>query len=63
MPAPWPRFLDVWLGTIDKEDLEREDWLVPVRHCWVDVEIPWVGKLACEGNKGAPRHAGGSDFQ
>lgn len=67
MPSPWPRFLDIWAGTIDKEDLEREGddgaWLKPVRHCWIDVEVPWIGKLACEGSGGIPKHAGGSDFK
>ncbi|KUJ09478.1 uncharacterized protein LY89DRAFT_711244 [Mollisia scopiformis] len=62
MPEPWPAFLDVWTGTIDSEDLEK-DWLIPVRHCWIDVEIPWIGKLACQGSGGIPRHEGGSDFQ
>ncbi|CZR63096.1 uncharacterized protein PAC_12993 [Phialocephala subalpina] len=66
MPEPWPRFLDIWAGTIDKADLEREDgggeWLKPVRHCWIDVEVPWIGRLATEGSGGIPRHEGGSDF-
>ncbi|KAF4628673.1 hypothetical protein G7Y89_g9473 [Cudoniella acicularis] len=61
MPAPFPPFLDIWTGTIDREDLEK-DWLIPVRHCWIDVEVPWIGRMACEGTGGAPRHTGGSDF-
>jgi len=62
MPAPWPGLLDIWLGTIDREDLEK-DWLAPVRHCWIDVEVPWIGKLATEGSGGIPTHEGGSDFK
>ncbi|KAF8860240.1 hypothetical protein BDZ45DRAFT_741603 [Acephala macrosclerotiorum] len=65
---PWPKFLDIWTGTIDKAGLEREgedekgEWLRPVGHIWVDVEIPWVGRLACEGSGRCPRHEGRSDF-
>ncbi|KAE8454663.1 hypothetical protein EG329_000286 [Mollisiaceae sp. DMI_Dod_QoI] len=62
MPEPWPLCLDIWLGTIDREDLEK-DWLNPQAHCWIDVEVPWIGKLACEGSGGIPRYVGGSDFQ
>jgi len=61
MPKPWPLCLYIWLGTIDREDLEK-DWLNPQAHCWIDVEVPWIGKLACEGSGGIPRYVGGSDF-
>lgn len=62
MPEGWPEILDLWTGTVDREDLERE-WLVPGRHVQLDFEIPWVGKMAVEGTDGLgglPKHKRGT---
>lgn len=40
-PDPWPTQLDIWAGSVDRVDLERE-WFVPVREVWLDFGIGWV---------------------
>lgn len=54
-PGPWPDMLDIWVGTVDQADLEK-DWLVPERHLWYAVGVEWVQKFATEGSGGIPRH-------
>ena len=45
---------DVVLGTLDREDLERE-WMAPDRHCWWDCGIKWVQELS-NGGRVLPAH-------
>ena len=64
MPDGFPPVLDLWTGSVDREDLERE-WLLPGRHAQLDFEIPWVGKLAVKGTDGlveggVPKHGRGT---
>jgi hypothetical protein len=54
-PKPWPRMLDIWIGSVDQKDLEKE-WLVPERHLWWDVGIEWIRKFGAEGSGGVPKH-------
>lgn len=54
-PDPWPRMLDIWIGSVDQADLEKE-WLVPERHLWYDVGIEWIRKFGSEGSGGVPKH-------
>ena len=50
-----PEMLDVLLGTVDREDLEKE-WFVPERALWSNFGIDWVRKLVREGAGGTPEH-------
>jgi hypothetical protein len=54
-PEGWPRMLDIWIGSVDQEDLEK-DWLIPERHLWWDVGIEWIRKFGAEGSGGVPKH-------
>ena len=47
--------LDVVLGSVDREDLEREA-LRPERQLWWDLGTPWVQKLSLEGVSHLPKH-------
>lgn len=53
----WPDMVDILLGTVDREDLEK-DWLKPERELWWDMGIPWIRDLAREGTskENMPRH-------
>ena len=55
MPEGWPETLDILMGTIDREDLEREE-LRPERHIFWDKGIGWVKSLFSEGDDGMPKH-------
>ena len=35
----WPTMLDIWLGTVDREDLER-DYMSPERMLWCEKGVP-----------------------
>ena len=50
-----PEMLDIVLGTVDREDLEKE-WFVPERMMWSSFGINWVKRLAREGAGGTPEH-------
>lgn len=54
VPAVWPNMLDILVGTVDREHLEK-DALAPERHLWWNSGISWVHKLY-EGDGGLPRH-------
>lgn len=47
--------LDIWLGTVDREDLEK-DYMSPERMLWCDMGVPWIRKLATSGGGGMPCH-------
>ncbi|KAL9113062.1 MAG: hypothetical protein Q9227_002674 [Pyrenula ochraceoflavens] len=51
----WPKMLDIWLGTVDREHLEKE-WMKPERRLWCDMGIDWVKHFAYEGTGHAPAH-------
>ena len=55
MPEGWPKVLDIVLGSIDRQDLER-DSLAPERHMWWDYGIPWIQKLADGRAEALPKH-------
>lgn len=55
MPEGWPEMLDILLGTIDREDLERAE-LRPERHVWWEKGIDWVRALFSEGDGKMPKH-------
>jgi len=50
----WPKMLDLWLGSVDREDLERMG--PPERMLWCEKSIPWVMELARNGAEGVPEH-------
>ena len=54
MVEGFPDIFDTILGTIDREDLEKE-WMAPDRHCWWEKGIPWVQELATGGLE-LPKH-------
>ena len=56
-PESWPDMMDILLGTVDREDLER-DWMKPTRELWWDKGIPWIQELVREGTgkEDMPRH-------
>lgn len=51
----WPAMLDIWLGTIDREDLEK-DYMKPERIMWSEMGIPWVQEFVRGGAGGIPEH-------
>ena len=55
MPEGWPEMLDILMGTIDREDLEREELRVE-RHVWWDKGIGWIRDLFSGGDGGMPKH-------
>ena len=44
MREPWPEMLDIVLGTVDREDLEK-GFMVPDRHIAWGLGIDWVKEL------------------
>ena len=55
MPHGWPDMLDIVLGTVDREDLER-DSLAPERQLWWEKGIHWVQKFSESGAVALPKH-------
>ena len=51
----WPTMLDIWLGTVDREDIEK-DYMSPERMLWCDKGVPWIRRLARSGAGGIPEH-------
>ncbi|CAF9943579.1 MAG: hypothetical protein ALECFALPRED_000713 [Alectoria fallacina] len=45
MGEGYPEIFDTILGTLDREDLEK-DWMAPDRHCWWSCGIEWVQQLS-----------------
>ena len=57
LPESWPDMVDFLLGTIDRDDLEK-DWFIPEREMWWEMGIPWVQDLVRAGTTkhDMPRH-------
>ncbi|KAL9610189.1 MAG: hypothetical protein Q9167_005093 [Letrouitia subvulpina] len=55
MPDDWPEMLDILMGTVDKECLEKEE-LKPDRHVWWGKGIGWVKSLFDEDGREIPKH-------
>jgi len=53
----WPDMVDFLLGTLDREDLEK-DWFIPEREMWWEKGIPWVQDMVRAGTikNDLPRH-------
>lgn len=51
----WPTMLDIWLGTVDRECLEKE-YMKPERMLWCEKGVPWIRELARNGAGGVPEH-------
>ena len=51
----WPTMLDIWLGSVDREDLEK-DYMSPERMLWCEKGVPWIRQLARGGAGGIPEH-------
>lgn len=51
----WPPMIDIWLGTVDREDLEKE-YMKPERMLWCEKGIPRVREMARYGAGGIPEH-------
>ena len=53
----WPDMVDILLGTMDREDLEK-DWLKPECELWWDMGVPWIQDLTRNGTvkDNIPRH-------
>ncbi len=51
----WPKMLDIWLGTVDRKELEAEG-MVPERMLWCDFGIDWIRKWSIRGGGGIPEH-------
>ena len=51
----WPKMLDIWLGTVDRECLE-ENYMKPERMLWCEMGVPWIRELASKGAGGIPEH-------
>lgn len=45
----WPRMIDIWLGTIDREDLEHE-WMKPDTQVYCHLGIDWVKGFVMNGD-------------
>lgn len=44
----WPKMLDICLGTVDREDIEKE-YMRPERQLWCAKGVPWIRELASQG--------------
>jgi hypothetical protein len=56
----WPKMFDIWLGTLDRVDLEKE-YMRPERMLWCHYGVPWIKKLSVDGavlesGRSVPRH-------
>lgn len=49
----WPKMLDLWLGTVDREDLDDGDKIEPERQLWCDMGVGWIRRFA---RNGMPEH-------
>lgn len=48
----WPKMFDIWLGTVDREDLEK-DFMRPERQLWCQRGVPWIRELSTSGARSA----------
>jgi len=51
----WPTMLDIWLGTVDRRDIEK-DYMAPERMLWCEKGVPWIRRQATKGAGGIPEH-------
>ena len=51
----WPPMIDFWLGTVDREDLEK-DYMAAERKLWCEKGVPWIRKLSQVGAGDIPEH-------
>ena len=51
----WPKMLDLWLGTIDRADLDDER-MRPERQLWCEKGVGWIQEFARRGGNGLPMH-------
>jgi rhodanese-related sulfurtransferase len=49
----WLKMLDIWLGTVDREDLDDGDKMEPERQMWCDMGVGWIRRFA---RNGIPEH-------
>lgn len=49
LPKGWIAQLDLWMGTIDRCDLEK-DWFVPDRELFLDFGLKWAGDITKSGH-------------
>ena len=59
MPEKWPDMLDIMLGSIDREDLEK-GYMVPDRQFWWNSGIAWFQKLYDGGERRISKHPSSS---
>ena len=55
MPEPWPPMLDIYLGTLDREDLDTE-YMEPERHLWWNWGMEWTKRFAGLGGHKMEKH-------
>ncbi|EXJ69767.1 uncharacterized protein A1O5_06838 [Cladophialophora psammophila CBS 110553] len=44
----WPKMFDIWLGTLDREDLVNE-WMRPDHALWCHFAVPWIADTSRAG--------------
>ncbi|KAK3116896.1 hypothetical protein LTR53_002266 [Teratosphaeriaceae sp. CCFEE 6253] len=44
----WPPMFDIYMGTVDRADLEHE-WMQPERRLWCEPGVPWIRRMIAEG--------------
>jgi rhodanese-related sulfurtransferase len=49
----WPKMLDLWLGTVDRKDLDDGDKMEPERQLWCNMGVGWIRRFA---RSGIPEH-------
>jgi rhodanese-related sulfurtransferase len=49
----WPKMLELWLGAVDREDLDNGDNLAPERQLYCDMGLGWIKRFA---RNGIPEH-------
>lgn len=49
----WPKMLELWLGTVDREDFGNDDDLAPERQLWCQSGVDWIKRFA---RNGVPEH-------
>jgi len=48
----WPKMFDIWLGTLDRADLEK-DYMRPERQLWCARGVPWIREMGKNGARAA----------
>ncbi|KAF2112073.1 hypothetical protein BDV96DRAFT_649435 [Lophiotrema nucula] len=54
LPEGWYPQLDIWAGTVDRGDLEKE-WFRPERELWTDFGLEWGMGITKKGASGVTR--------